>query len=127
MKFVDSEDFTKENYERLRSCIYEKKSYYLLYIVDILLKNNRYFMTLARKDLEGMFKAVWQKVNTEQKKEAKLACMKAMVRTWGIIYPKKYGIEESLKKWLQEEHNTNLQLPKQMQALLEESYEKHKN
>ncbi len=44
--------------------LYEKKSYYLLYIVDILLKNSKIFMGLAKKDLESMFKAVWQKVQT---------------------------------------------------------------
>lgn len=93
LKFVESEDFTRENYERLRSCLYEKKSYHLLYIVDILIKSNRYFMSLARRDLEPMFKAVWEKVSSEQKKEGRLLHMRAMVKTWGVIYPKKFTIE----------------------------------
>lgn len=45
-----------------------------------------------------------------------------MVRTWGIIYPRKLGIEESLKKWLQEKYDTNLNLPEKWQALFEETY-----
>lgn len=45
-----------------------------------------------------------------------------MVRTWGIIYPRKWGMEESLKKWLQEKYDTNLNLPDRLNALLEETY-----
>lgn len=47
---------------------------------------------MARKDLEGMFKAVWQKVSSESKKDNKLGYMKAMAKTWGVIYLKKYNI-----------------------------------
>ena len=40
-----------------------------------------------------MFKAVWQRVYNEQKKSPKLDNMKAMVKTWGVIYGKKSNIE----------------------------------
>lgn len=49
-------------------------------------------MNMARKDLEGLFKVVWQKVSSESKKDNRLSSMKAMARTWGVVYLKKYNI-----------------------------------
>lgn len=67
-------------------------------------------VSMAKKDLETMFKTVWQKIYSESKKDPKLDHLKCMVKTWGVIYPKKNNIEESLKKWLQEKYSTDLTL-----------------
>ena len=41
LKYCDSVTFPQENYETLKTLLYSQKSYYLLYILDILLKNHR--------------------------------------------------------------------------------------
>ena len=72
-----------------------------------------------------MFKQVWEKVWAEPKNSYKLECMKAMARTWGVIYGSK--IEESIKKMLMERYNTNLKLSDKNEEILRENYDKHKN
>ena len=76
-------------YEKLKGQIQVQKSYYLLYLLDILMKNNKLFYKLVRKDireLETWFKECWQAVHKEQKNSAKIECLKAMARTWAILY-----------------------------------------
>lgn len=92
LKFVDSEEFVRHNYGVLKSTIFEKKSFYVLYIVDTLIKNNKYFMGLVKRDLDSMFKVVWQKCYFEPKNEYKLDCLRSMVKTWGVIFQKKTGL-----------------------------------
>lgn len=67
-------------------------------------------MVLARKDLDNLFKFIWQQVwiDPKSRNSSKLECLKAMVRTWGIIYSEKF--EQSLKNWLTIKYNINLNL-----------------
>lgn len=76
-------------YEKLKAQIQGQKSYYLLYLLDIMLKNHKLFHRLVRKDirdLENWFKECWQVVYKEHKNSNKIECLKAMARTWGVIY-----------------------------------------
>jgi hypothetical protein len=45
---------------------------------------------------------LWQ----ESKNQSRLECMKAMAKTWGIIYGE--TIEESLKMWLLDKYKVSL-------------------
>lgn len=40
----------------------KKKNYYLLYLVDLMLKNNKYVIRTAKKDIDSIFKIVWGQV-----------------------------------------------------------------
>lgn len=50
-----------------------------------------------------------------------------MVKTWGIIFPKKPNIEDSIRKWLREKYDMDLNISERSKSLLEESYEKQKD
>jgi hypothetical protein len=54
-----------------------------------MLKNNKYFIKNAKKDVESMFKNIWEKVWTEYENEEKIENLKVMVKCWGWIYGEK--------------------------------------
>lgn len=49
-------------------------------------------MVFGRKDLDSLFKFIWEQVWNDNKSKnlSKLECLKAMVRTWGVIYSEKF-------------------------------------
>jgi hypothetical protein len=55
----------RDVYENLKGAVLDRRSYYMLYIIDALLKSNKYYMVLAKKDLECIFKLVWQRMYGE--------------------------------------------------------------
>lgn len=52
--------------------ILQKKSYYALYLLDLMLKNNKYVIKVARKEVDSMMKMVWEKIWTEYQNEEKI-------------------------------------------------------
>jgi hypothetical protein len=76
-------------------------------------------MMLAKKDIEYLFKIIWNKIYVEEKKEYKIENLKCMVKSWSIIYPKKQNIEDSLKKWLKEKYEIELVISEKSQNLFE--------
>ena len=47
---MDSEEFAKESYEKVRTLILSKNNYYALLIFDQMLKNNKLTYKLGKRD-----------------------------------------------------------------------------
>jgi hypothetical protein len=51
-----------------------------------MLKNNKYVIKAARKEVDSMMKTVWEKTWTEYQNEEKIENLKIMIKCWGYIY-----------------------------------------
>ena len=94
---MESEDFSREAYERVKALALQR-NYYALLLLDQMLKNNKYAFKAAKREIEHLFKGVWERVWAEHDNAGKLETLRLMVKVWGYIYGEKY--EESLRKWL---------------------------
>ncbi len=61
----------------------------MLYLFDLCLKNNKFFIKNAKKQIEMIFKSIWEKVYTEYQNTEKIENLKVMVKCWGHIYGEK--------------------------------------
>lgn len=85
-----------------------------------MIKNNKHAFKSAKREIEYIFKGVWDKVSTEQDNSAKVENLKLLVKVWGYIYGEKY--EENLKKWLEVTHKLKLTISPDHEAELKEIY-----
>ena len=99
LKFMDNEEFAKDCYEKAKSSAF-KSNYYVLLFVDQMLKNSKIVFKHAKRDLDAVFKIVWEHVWSEVDNHHKLENMKLMARVWGFIFGER--CEESIKKFLEQ-------------------------
>lgn len=97
-----------------------QRNYYALLLLDQMIKNNKHAFKSAKREIESIFKGVWDKVSTEHDNSAKVENLKLLVKVWGYIYGEKY--EENLKKWLEVTHKYKLTISPEHEAELKEIY-----
>ena len=69
-----------------------------------MIKNNKHAFKSAKRQIEYIFKGVWERVWGEYDNSFRLENMKLLVKVWGYIYGDKY--EENLKKWIEQTYKT---------------------
>lgn len=119
LKFMESEEFSREAYERAKALALQR-NYYALLLLDQMLKNNKHAFKAAKRDLEHLFKGVWERAWAEHDNAAKLDTLRLMARVWGYIYGEKY--EESLRRWLEQAFKAKLSISAEQEAELKELY-----
>lgn len=119
LKFMESEDFSREAYERVKAVALQR-NYYALLLLDQMLKNNKHAFKAAKREVEHLFKGVWEKAWAEHDNAAKLENLRLLVKVWGYIYGEKY--EENLRKWLEQAFKAKLSISPEHEAELKELY-----
>ena len=117
---MESEDFTKECYEKVRNMVHSRNNYYGLLIYDQMIKNNKLMFKYGKRDCESLFKGVWEKAWNSDRESVKMENLKLMVKVWGCIFGGK--IEENLKKWVEVTFKTKFIIPPEKEAELKEIY-----
>lgn len=119
LKFMESEEFSREAYERVKAVALQR-NYYALLLLDQMLKNNKHAFKAAKREVEHLFKGVWEKAWAEHDNAAKLENLRLLVKVWGYIYGEKY--EENLRKWLEQAFKAKLSISPEHEAELKELY-----
>lgn len=119
LKFMESEEFSREAYERVKAVALQR-NYYALLLLDQMLKNNKHAFKAAKREVEHLFKGVWEKAWAEHDNAAKLDNLRLLVKVWGYIYGEKY--EENLRKWLEQAFKAKLSISPEHEAELKELY-----
>lgn len=97
-----------------------QRNYYALLLLDQMLKNNKHAFKAAKREVEHLFKGVWEKAWAEHDNAAKLENLRLLAKVWGYIYGEKY--EESLRKWLEQAFKAKLAISPEHEAELKELY-----
>lgn len=119
LKFMESEEFSREAYELVKAVALQR-NYYALLLLDQMLKNNKHAFKAAKREVEHLFKGVWEKAWAEHDNAAKLENLRLLVKVWGYIYGEKY--EENLRKWLEQAFKAKLSISPEHEAELKELY-----
>lgn len=119
LKFMESEEFSREAYERVKAVALQR-NYYALLLLDQMLKNNKHAFKAAKREVEHLFKGVWEKAWAEHDNATKLDNLRLLVKVWGYIYGEKY--EENLRKWLEQAFKAKLSISPEHEAELKELY-----
>lgn len=97
-----------------------QRNYYALLLLDQMLKNNKHAFKAAKREIEYIFKGVWEKAWAEHDNASKLENLRLLVKVWGYIYGEKY--EENLRKWLEQAFKAKLSISAEHEAELKELY-----
>ena len=97
-----------------------KSNYYVLLFVDQMLKNSKLVFKVAKRELESIFRAVWEQVWMELENREKLETLKLMARVWGCVVGER--TEEGIKKFVEQNYKTKLTLSPEREAELVREY-----
>ena len=97
-----------------------KSNYYVLLFVDQMLKNSKLVFKVAKRELESIFRAVWEQVWMEPENREKLETLKLMARVWGGVGGER--TEEGIKKFVEQNYKTKLTLSPEREAELVREY-----
>ena len=107
LKFMDSEEFARDCYDRAKSGQY-KHNYYALLFIDQMLKNSKFIVKNAKREVESIFKMVWESVRMEADNQHKLENLKLIARVWGFLLGER--TEDNLRRWIEHSYKTKLTL-----------------